>query len=288
MPGGQDRARRDRLERDARATRAKSLPRPPGSTPSTPSVCLQRAGDRADQAVAAERHRYLAGAAALQRELAGVLEAAGELDVMLEAEAASASCTPVKRPPGAAAAGERVDDQRQHQSPSTSASEVLGDRHRRGVARPLGLLGACVTPREHDRAVEPGGGRAGQIGVEPVADHQRPARPEAVERGRRRSAGRACRRARAVRSVAYSSAATIAPVPGHIPSSAGKVRSRPAAIISAPASTACVASRSSSKSKSSCPATTTTSASGLGVGAVDDRAGRTSATWRKIAGEPIT
>ena len=46
---------------------------------------------------------------------------------------------------------------------------------------------------------------------------------------------------RAVRAVAYSSAATIAPVPGHWPSAAGNVRSRPAAIISAPASTAWVA-----------------------------------------------
>ena len=59
------------------STRARSLPRPPGSTPRSESgTCAQHVGERADHAVAAERNHGFAGAGRLPGELARVGEIA--------------------------------------------------------------------------------------------------------------------------------------------------------------------------------------------------------------------
>ena len=181
------------------STRAKSLPRPPGSTPSTPSESLERVGDRADQPVAAERDRDLAGRRRGPRQLARVLEAARALDVVLEPEAVerrlrpSGSARPARPPP---ADGLTISDEHQSRTQRARAgrrrSPPARDRWRPPPASRV------VTPVSTIARVEPGRGRAGQIGVEPVADDQRPPGPEPVERGAGRSAGRACRRRRAV------------------------------------------------------------------------------------------
>ena len=159
-------------------------------------------------------------AAAVGGELARVLEAPRQLDVMFEPEPAQRLLDAVEGPPRAAAAGRGVDDQRQLHGASVSAFRSSAIMHRGGIGGQLGLL-AGADAGEHDRGVEPGRGRARQVGVEPSPTTSVLAGAEAVERGledlRLGLADDA-----AVRSVAYSSAATIAPVPGHIPSSVGE------------------------------------------------------------------
>ena len=92
--------------------RAKSLPRPPGSTASTPSVVAQLAGDRAQQPVAAHRGGHLAGVATVAR--------ASSRACSIECVRSTRNATPCPRSAastagsslrGAAAAGARVDDQ---------------------------------------------------------------------------------------------------------------------------------------------------------------------------------
>ena len=173
----------DRVSSGIPSTRAKSLPRPPGRTPSTPSVPPQRSGDRADEAVAAEGHgRSHPPPPPSRASSRGVLEAARALGVELEAAVAparprhrAAPCPPGRRP-------RRVDDQhqlhRRHQS-----VEILGDGDGRGLGGGLGL-GSGGDAGEHDRGVEPGGSR----------------RPRGRRRAGRRSRARARGRAGQARS----------------------------------------------------------------------------------------
>ncbi len=140
---------------------------------------------------------------------------------------------------------------------------------------------------EHDRAVEPGRRRAGEIGVQPVADHERPARPQTVHGRAQQRTARACRRSGRGRPWRTPERRRSGRYPG-----AGRRRretcgrgrrrsSRPR-----PAD-AWVAIRSSSKSKPSWPATTTSSASAARGVPLTIRCPE-SATCRKTAGDPIT
>ena len=216
--------------------RSRCPARPAG--PDDPVGVLQRAGDGADQPVAAERDRHLARGRGGHGELARVLEAPGPLDAVVEAErgaarrARSASARAARPPP---ADGLTISDSSHEPSTSEWRSSAIATGS--GSVGRLGL-GAGGHTGEHDRAVEAGGGGSGQVRVEPVADHERPARLErssAVAKICGVGLARDLRRARRSR--------TRAP-PRSRPSRApcrprsGNVRSRLAAIISAPASTA--------------------------------------------------
>ncbi len=94
------------------STRARSLPRPPGITPSTaPGNLAQGVGERADHAVAAERHDRLAGARRLGGELAGVVEVARVHAAHRQPVAAQRPLDRGRDASGPAAAGGWVHDQ---------------------------------------------------------------------------------------------------------------------------------------------------------------------------------
>ncbi len=187
------------------------------------------------------------------------VEAARVLDVVVVAVSQRRACSTsgsarVARPPPA----DGLTISESFTAPRATM-EIVRDRHRGRVRCCLGLC-AGAHARQHDRAVEPGRGSARQIGVEAVADDQRAAGPEPVERGfehvRRRACPRSARRARSrtrARPRSRRSPARCRPRSG----TCGRGRRRSSR---APASTAWVASRSSPKCSSSWPATTTTSA----------------------------
>ena len=220
------------------STRAKSLPRPPGRTPSTPSVCLSASATAPTRPSPPNATAVSPRGGRRASELARVLEAARALDVVLEPELGERGLhVRGQRVAGPSAAGRWVDDQRRASaSPSTQRVEVVGDRHRRRVARRPRACGRVVTPVSTIARVEPGGGRPGQIGVEPVADRPACARGRA---GRARSlkicgSGLPTIRARCARSRTRARRRPRRSRARSRPRS-GKVRSRPAAIISAPA-----------------------------------------------------
>ena len=92
---------------------------------------------------------------------------------------------------------------------------------------------------------------------------------------------------RACMPVAYSTAATTAPVAGHGPSGIGKVASRLVHHNAAPFSAAWTAPLSSAKSRRSWPLTTTTSARSARSEPLRIRS-PASLTWRWTAAEPMT
>ena len=285
--GGEHRARRHRLERDPEHA-GEVVAAAAGEHAEHAVGVPERAGDRADQPSPPNATAISPAAAAARASSRACSRLRVRSTWCSSPSRLSAASTAGSARAGAAAAGRGVDDQRQ---PHVADAPGRAGRRRsrpgrdRWRPRPAPRL---VTPVSTIARVEPGRGRAGEVGVEPIADDQRAARAEAVERGLEDLRVGLADDASPSRSVAYSSAATIAPVPGHSPSSVGNVRSRPAAIISAPASTAWVAVAQ--------------------LGEVEARRGRrrrrrrprrpaavpltircpASATWRKIAGEPIT
>ena len=141
----------------------------------------QSVGDRADQAVATERDGCLARGGRHSRELPGVDEAAGQLDVIVELQPGEGTPHAFEGPPRAAAAGRGIGDQRQLHGASVSAFRSSAIITGAGSS-------ACSASRrvrdtrQDDRGVEPCRGCAGQVGIEAIADDQCPAWAEAVER----------------------------------------------------------------------------------------------------------
>ena len=119
--------------------RAKSLPRPPGSTPSTPSVRAQRVRRPRRSA---RRHRTRPPSRRRRPPPAparGRVEAARRLNVVLDTQAAEAGPHVRQRARRPAAAGRRVDDQRQlHARPRASAG-----RRRSRPGRGRSAASAC-------------------------------------------------------------------------------------------------------------------------------------------------
>ena len=175
--------RRD-LGRDA-GLRAESLPRPPGRTPSTaPGYVAQDAGDAADEAVAAERDRQPSRPAAPRASSRACLEVARDLGADADAEVAQRVLGTRQDPRGAAAARGRVEEQGDvagHAAyPKTSVSSRSAIATGSGRAPPRGL--AVGRTGQHDRAVDARRVRGAEIGVDSVADHERPSRAEPVQR----------------------------------------------------------------------------------------------------------
>ena len=123
------------------STRARSLPRPPGSTPEhRAGDVAQRVGERADHAVAAERHDRLAARPPPRGQLARVVEVA-----RVARGAPSSPCSRSARSTsgasaaGLAAAGGWVDDQADgcgHEASVVSARDAGAARSRQdGAAR---------------------------------------------------------------------------------------------------------------------------------------------------------
>ena len=139
--------------------------------------------------------------------------------------------------------------------PRRLAAGPTGRRDESATWRGRGVGGVGLASRrrpagEHERGVQAGAARAGDVGVEPVADGQHAAGAEAVERGRRTSAARACRRCVGACGRWRSRSP---PAPRRCPATgrraSGSWASRVAPISSAPRSTAWVAISSSSKAK---------------------------------------
>ena len=80
-----------------------------------------RIGDRADQPVASERHRELAAFGGTVGEFRACSRLRVRLDVVLEPELGQCRADVVEHRRGPTATRLRVDDQRQHQPPVTSA-----------------------------------------------------------------------------------------------------------------------------------------------------------------------
>ena len=139
--------------------RAKSLPRPPGRMPSTPSVPRTSPATAPVEPVAAHRRRRLARRDRAARELARVLDRRRALHA--EGEAAGAQRRlGARQPPGrAAAAGARVHDQAEglHGAGDARGSPARrASRRRAWAAAPLGAPPRWRRAREHERAVHPG------------------------------------------------------------------------------------------------------------------------------------
>ena len=81
--------------------------------PHHPLGVLERSGHGTQQAVAAERNRNLSTSGRDPCELGGVLEAAGRLHAVLEAQHGERLARLVQRKAGAAPASRGVDDHRQ-------------------------------------------------------------------------------------------------------------------------------------------------------------------------------
>ena len=204
-------------------------PRRPGSTASGRNRCRGRPGARRARrrrGVALRRRRRSAHRRRTRRrsrrpdriagERAGVVRLQRRLHAMLEPEPVQLAAHRRQRPAGASAAGDRIDDHRQPH-PSTSSRRSSAIATGAGADAPAPRAGADAG--QHDRAVDSRRRGPGEIGVEPVADHQRPSGPEPIERGlENRRSGLPTLWART--PVAYSSAATT-PVPGHRPSAVG-------------------------------------------------------------------
>ena len=153
--------------------------------------CAQRTGDRADQ-----RRRRPARRRSRPRRRARRGPAPGRargsrraLDVVLEAQPRAAR----PRRPGAARAArpppaERVDDQARRSR--RTEHQARGGRRRSRPARgrrPPRPAPACVAPVSTIAPSSPARGRPGEVGVEPIADHQRAARRRAGPARSRRS-----------------------------------------------------------------------------------------------------
>ena len=227
------------------ATRAKSLPRPPGSTPIIASVAAaQRAGDRADQAVARQRHRDLAGVGGARRPARAWRSSRSGSPGTARRAARSAASTAGSafsaRPPPAEGLTSRATGRAGDIAPS-----ILPDRGtaRRGggpgslnrsasepaIATGVGSCAACrlrAVARRSARARRRGPRRRRRRGRSP-GGRRRPGRGRAPRRSsavQEELGGGLAERSRRVTPVAASTAATTAPVPGQGPSGIGKTR----------------------------------------------------------------
>src|ERR1019366_1234131 len=283
LTAGQHLAGADRVLRDPQ--RAGQVVAPASGEYSQHAVAvLQRPRHCADQPVAAEGDGDLAGVTGRPRQLPGVVKATGELGSMLQAQAGQLLLHPGQRATGPTAAGGRVDDQRElHAVTSAYRSSAIATGAGSVAACACGRVAAPVSTIAPSMPAAAAPARSESSRSPIISDRPGPRRSSAVSN----SCASGFPTLRALRSVAYSIAATIAPVPGQGPLRVGKLRSRPVASISAPSSTARVAIRSSWKLKSSWPAITTISASAACSVPLTIRA-PASDTCRKIAGAPIT
>ena len=186
---GEDGAARRRGRSGMPSMRAKSLPRPPGRTPRTPSRPAQGVGDRADQPVAAERDGDLArrGRRARQRRGRGrgrvvcsMWKATPQLRQRRLARAGSAAAA---RPPPACgltmSAARRPIARPARGRPGWARSA----RRRAGPGSAARTSAGVVLPVSTIAPSMPAAARGAEVGVHAVADDQRPAGTEPVQRG---------------------------------------------------------------------------------------------------------
>ena len=197
---GQHRAGRDRVSAGCPARgRSRCRARRAGRPSSAPRHVAQRAGDAADEPVAAERHRRPRPPRRRRARAPGRGRGRGSCSVRkARPRPRSAASTSGRHAGGAAAAGGRVDEQgdlararaatgrSSGAAPAARASVArrVGD----GATRPRARVAASAAARsvdagEDEGAVEARARGARDVGVEAVADHQRAPGAETVERG---------------------------------------------------------------------------------------------------------
>ena len=140
---------------------------------------------------------------------------------------------------------------------------------------------------EHERAVEPRGARAGHVGVEAIADHERAARAQPVQRREEELGLGLAHRARLRAGGGLDRGDDRRRSPATARRASGRSRRGSCTTPRRRAASAWTAPRSSAKSKRSWPLTTTTSARSARSEPLRIRS-PASVTWRWTAAEPIT
>ena len=162
------------------STRAKSLPRPPGSTPTTPSECCSASATAPMSPSPPSATATSPARAAARARLAPCSRLRVGSTWCSRPRRVSACLHRRESASGATPTGGR-DSRSATVFTSTGEGREGPRRWPPEQARWLPPLRRPGAPGEHDRAVQAGGVGAGQVGVQAVADNERPPVTEPVE-----------------------------------------------------------------------------------------------------------